>query len=131
MFCVTLVSGKRVLTSAVFGTPSRVSVPIVGGVGDAVDAGIDDGVRHRVGRDRAARVVLRDQIVFGLVDEADARADALGDLALEIDRRVVRIRRGDVRIELNRAGQRRRGRVRRLLTELVAADRRCDRSRCR
>ena len=53
------------------------------------DTRIDDGVGDGIGGDRTSRVVLRDQIVLGLVDEADARAHARRQLALEIHGEVV------------------------------------------
>ena len=51
---------------------------VVSGAADAVEAVVDEGERHAVGRvdvESAAWDVGVDQIVFGLVDEAGAHAD--------------------------------------------------------
>ena len=69
--------------------------------------------------DRTTGVVLRDQIVFGLVDEADARTNARRHLPFDVDRRIVRVRRRDVWIELNVAGERRPCRRADLFTDLI------------
>ena len=42
MFIVTFVTGKRVLTSGVLGTPSSVSVRSSAGAGAAIGAEVDD-----------------------------------------------------------------------------------------
>src|SRR6185503_2668110 len=79
---------------------------IVCRAGDAVDAHVGDRERHRVGTGRTIRLEDAGLVADAEIDEPDARADALGDLLLDVDRGLRRRGLLEVRIDTDRAFER-------------------------
>ena len=84
-------------------------VLVVCGSANTIRTHVDHGERHRVGARRAERLERARLVFHAVVHEPDARADAFGELLLDVERRLMRQRLLDVRVDRDRTGQRARG----------------------